>query len=87
MKYFAGMASPRPFSPPGSSFINSGIGAASACQIPERSGLPFAARGAGAERFGFPFAVRGVPGTGYLIHWPYAADVPRDSVTANASAL
>jgi hypothetical protein len=33
-------------------------------QIPERSGLPSAARGAGAERLGFPSGSRGVPFVG-----------------------
>src|SRR5205814_4224060 len=37
-------------------------------QMPERSGLPSAVRGAGAVRFGLPSAVRGVRGTLTVIH-------------------
>ena len=33
-------------------------------QIPERSGLPAAVRGAGAVRFGFPSLVIGTPAVG-----------------------
>src|SRR5918994_3045150 len=35
---------------------------------PERSGLPSAARGAGADRLGVPSAIRGIPGVGWRIH-------------------
>ena len=42
----------------------SSIGEGAACQIPDRSGLPFAARGAGAFKLGLPSLVRGVPGVG-----------------------
>ena len=38
------------------------------CQIPDRSGLPSAARGGRAERFGLPSADRGIPGVGYPCH-------------------
>src|SRR4249919_1689928 len=37
-------------------------------QIPEKSTLPSAVRGAGASRFGFPSAVRGTPAVGYDGH-------------------
>ncbi len=40
----------------------------SGSQMPERSGLPSAARGAGAARFGLPSGSRGTPGVGYLSH-------------------
>src|SRR5215831_17262808 len=36
--------------------------------MPDRSGLPSAARGRGAERFGLPSAVRGIPGVGKPCH-------------------
>src|SRR5262249_24325714 len=39
-----------------------------AIQMPDKSGLPLAARGRGAVRFGFPFAVRGSPGVGKPCH-------------------
>src|SRR5262249_6537693 len=38
-------------------------------QIPERSGFPSGALGAGAERFGFPSRVRGIPDVGWRNHW------------------
>src|SRR6185295_2283186 len=38
-------------------------------QIPDMSGLPSAAFGAGAARFGFPSGSRGVLGRGRLAHW------------------
>src|SRR5439155_16742341 len=38
------------------------------CHRPVRSGLPSAARGAGALRFGLPSAVRGIPGVGRCSH-------------------
>src|SRR5712691_3613137 len=38
-------------------------------QVPERSGLPSAARGAGAERLGWPLGVLGTLGVGYFNHW------------------
>jgi len=37
-------------------------------QIPERSGFPFGARGAGAKRFGLPSLVRGIPGDAWFTH-------------------
>src|SRR5215467_13743833 len=37
-------------------------------QMPDRSGCPSAAFGAGALRFGWPFGRRGMPGVGYPIH-------------------
>jgi hypothetical protein len=54
IKYLVGISSPRPLAPPGSNRISSGMGEASGCQIPERSGLPLEVRGAGADRFGLP---------------------------------
>src|SRR4029434_164049 len=48
-------------------------------QIPERSGLPSAARGAGAARFGVPSGRGGTPAVGYLIHFAAAGT---DSKTA-----
>jgi hypothetical protein len=39
-----------------------------ASQIPEKSGLPSAVRGAGAVRFGLPSAVRGMPGVRSFSH-------------------
>src|SRR6188474_3824875 len=51
------------------------------CQIPERSGLPSAVRGAGAERFGRPSGKRGIPGVGYLIH---CADTAFETARTNA---
>src|SRR4030095_17253477 len=48
-------------------------------QIPERSGLPSAARGAGAARFGVPSGRCGTPAVGYLIH---CAGAGTDSKTA-----
>ena len=49
---------PRPPPPPAPARI----------QMPEKSTLPSAVRGAGASRFGFPSAVRGTPGVGYDGH-------------------
>src|SRR5580704_11074336 len=37
-------------------------------QMPDRSSLPSAVRGAGAERFGSPSAVRGMPGVLIVSH-------------------
>src|SRR4029453_19251530 len=48
-------------------------------QIPERSGVPSAARGAGAGRFGLPWGRWGTPAVGYLIH---CAAAGTDSKTA-----
>src|SRR5438093_10142273 len=38
-------------------------------QIPEKSGLPPAVRGAGADRLTFWSAIRGTPAVGYFNHW------------------
>jgi hypothetical protein len=38
-------------------------------QIPEKSGLPFAMRGAGADESTMPSAFRGMPAVGYVNHW------------------
>src|SRR5690349_7567849 len=51
----------------------------SACQIPERSGLPSDFRGAGAERSGLPSFVRGMPLVGTFSHW---ADAGKDVMIA-----
>src|SRR5262249_19534170 len=40
----------------------------SARQMPDKSALPSAARGAGAFKFGLPSDVRGVPGSGMDSH-------------------
>ena len=37
-------------------------------QMPEKSGLPSARRGAGADMFTLPSALRGTPAVGYLNH-------------------
>src|SRR5688500_4205452 len=52
------------------------------CHIPEKSGLPSAARGEGAARSGFPFANRGVPGVGWFSHWPYTTPEENNRKTA-----
>src|SRR5258708_3999055 len=46
-----------------------------ACQMPEKSGLPSARRGAGALRFGFPSAPMGML-EGILVHWARAGMEP-----------
>src|SRR5262245_46799481 len=38
-------------------------------QMPEKSGLPSAVRGAGADMSTLPSTLRGAPGCGWLIHW------------------
>src|SRR5215467_4434856 len=54
--------------PPGRRYCPiSATGALSACQIPERSGLPLR-RGARADRFGLPSGVRGIIGSRYTAH-------------------
>src|SRR4051812_33002715 len=67
MKCLLGRSSPRPFSPPGNSLINSGIGDASICQTPDRSGF-LLARGTGAFRLGRPSLVVGVDLGVYCAH-------------------
>src|SRR5262245_51500173 len=58
----------------------------SAFQMPERSGVPFAARGAAAFMFAFPSEVRGVPGSGSDSHCATAvADVPRRTIAAEST--
>src|SRR5689334_269098 len=42
------------------------------CQMPDKSGCPSGALGAGALRFGLPLGSRGMPGVGYPIHCPAA---------------
>ena len=39
--------------------------------MPERSGFPWAVRGARALKSGLPTAVLGTPGVGYFTHWPW----------------
>src|SRR6266850_41375 len=56
-------------------------------QMPDRSGLPSAVRGAGATRLGVPSARRGVPGVGYLSHWAAAVVGSSDAERARAAAL
>src|SRR5919197_6261059 len=57
-------------------------------QIPEKSGLPSAVRGAGADRSTIPSAFRGTPAVGYFNHWAalgVEADVsPNAKMTAAA---
>src|SRR5579862_544274 len=48
--------------------------AVSSRQMPERSGLPSAVRGAGAERFGLPSGRRGMPGALRSNHCAAAGD-------------
>src|SRR6266436_1086793 len=58
-----------------------------ACQIPERSGLPSDALGAGAIRLGLPSGVRGVPGSGRLSHCARATPaIPNSMVIATIKA-
>src|ERR1700680_3171754 len=64
MKYRDGKSSPRLLMPSAKKRNSSSRVAGSGSQIPERSGLPFDARGARAERLGLPSRVRGVPGVG-----------------------
>ena len=51
--------------------------------MPEKSGLPSAARGAGADTFGLPSEVVGTPPVGCLVHWAKAVADPF-KVLANA---
>src|SRR5215472_12593531 len=57
----------------------------SARQIPDKSGLPSAARGAGAFRFGLPSDVRGVPGSGMDSHCAAALSAIAHTKNANPS--
>src|SRR6185369_5116889 len=50
-------------------------------QIPERSGLPSAVRGAGAFRFGFPSAVFGTPGVGCSGHCAHSVTALANTIT------
>src|SRR3954471_19941166 len=77
-KYLEGLSSPSPLNgwsasgngaPGGRTAWISLTVSSSPCQMPDRSGLPFGRRGAGAVKFGLPFLVRGVPGTGWLMYW------------------
>jgi len=47
--------------------------------MPDRSGFPSAARGAGAVRFGLPSAVRGTLGSRGFAHWAGAGEAVRSS--------
>src|SRR5262245_57984483 len=59
----------------------------SARQMPDRSGLPSAARGIAAARFGFPSGVRGVPGSGSDSHCATAVvDVTRRTIAHSANS-
>src|SRR5205085_5166045 len=52
---------------------------------PDKSGFPFASRGAGADRSTSPAAVRGARGLGYLNHWaPDGTDAPTTIATSSA---
>src|SRR5262245_52393026 len=51
-------------------------------QMPEKSGLPSGARGAGAAKLGAPVAVFGTPAVGYFSHCAAAGD---DRVNAAAA--
>src|SRR5213078_367143 len=53
------------------------------CQIPDKSGLPSAVRGAGAARFGLPFGVRGMPGVGYFSHCAASVVVSANKIITN----
>src|SRR5581483_5213141 len=55
----------------------------SACQIPDKSGLPSDVRGDAAFKFGFPSGVRGVPGSRTENHC--AAAVPAVAQIRNVS--
>jgi hypothetical protein len=88
MKYFDGMSSPKPFCPPGSILMSSGIGAGSACHTPERSGVPCApVRGAGAARFGLPSAVRGRSGVGWFTHCAWLVDGANNGAASSRAAI
>src|SRR6202161_986034 len=56
------------------------------CQIPDRSGLPSAAFGAGAVRFGLPSAVRGIPGDGIFSHWAETGTVMRRKIVRKSTS-
>src|SRR5689334_10988021 len=56
----------------------------SVSQMPDKSGLPSGARGAGAERFGFPSAVLGRPAVGYFRYWAATA---ADQLSAEVAAI
>src|SRR6187431_2709550 len=55
------------------------------CQMPDKSTLPSAVRGAGPARSGFP-SFRGTSGVGYDGHWA-ANDAENASATAAATAV
>src|ERR1700681_1642031 len=59
--------------------------AAGSHQIPERSGFPSAARGAGAERFGLPSALRGMLGALTFSHCAKAGAGEREKIPAKAA--
>jgi hypothetical protein len=54
--------------------------------MPDRSGLPSAARGAGALRFGCPAGVRGTPAVGYGGHCAESEGPLAAPITVAASA-
>src|SRR5215472_7891577 len=51
-------------------------------QMPEKSGLPSAVRGAGADKLGFPSAALGTPAVGYFNHCADAAPGRIDATNA-----
>src|SRR3981081_637844 len=57
------------------------------CQMPERSGLPSAVRGAAAVRFGLPFAVRGVAGGGWVTHCAATGRVTAEKITTKTTVF
>src|SRR5262249_44713370 len=57
------------------------------CQIPDRSGLPLALRGAGAVRSGLPSAVRGMPGVGRFTHCACRGAVHADNMIAKTTVF
>src|ERR1051325_5664008 len=62
--------------------------ASSVSQIPERSGLPSAIRGAGAVRLGLPSASLGIPAVGYFSHCaPIGTDRTQRPAAVNASTI
>src|SRR5688500_37139 len=59
------------------------LGGTRLSHVPEKSGLPFGMRGAGALRSGRPSAVRGMSGVRWIDH---CADAETDRTTARADA-
>src|SRR5688572_5213332 len=59
------------------------LGGTRLSHVPDKSGLPFGMRGAGASRFGRPSAVRGMSGVRWIGH---CADAEADRTTARTDA-